>query len=197
MSRSDLGTIPLGQRVTVRHRLPDGRATDAVGTLTARAADSVTVQTRHGEVRVPLASVVAHRLVRPTPWRVATFLRGAGVAVIGLDRVPAEAEKGDGAPPSAVAALGALVPELTGAGIPVMVLADGHGREPEPLWGVGTVELGEPGREEAWAAAHTRLEHRLGREVTRSEVRFTDDRPERVAAARRVGWQARVLTPPG
>ena len=53
--------------------------------MTARDATSVTLQTRQGEVRVALEAVIVHRVVRPAPWRIETFLRHAGVAVLDLD----------------------------------------------------------------------------------------------------------------
>ncbi|MBC9820924.1 HAD family hydrolase [Terrabacter sp. MAHUQ-38] len=47
---------------------------------------------------------------------------------------------------------------------------------------------------EAYAAAHAAIEHDLGRPVARSDVWFTDDRDENVAAAREFGWDAEVFT---
>jgi hypothetical protein len=173
MSTSDLGAIPLGERLTVRHRLPDGQLTDAVGSLTARDATSVTLRTRRGEVRVELSSVVAHRQVRPTPWRIATFLRRAGVAVLDLDRVV-----GDGQSAATVS----LVEELRTLGIPVFDCRDLGITGPAP---------------EAYAFAHARIEQRLERAVPVDEVHFTDDSPANVDAARAFGWQARVFTHPG
>lgn len=88
MGAEGLDQIALGQRVTLRRRLPDGRASDVVGTLTARDETGLTLQTmRRGEVRVPYDEIVVHRIVRPVPWRVGNFLRRAGVAVLDLDGV--------------------------------------------------------------------------------------------------------------
>ena len=43
MGRHRLGPHVVGQRVVVRHLLPDGRATDVLGTCTAWGGDSLTV----------------------------------------------------------------------------------------------------------------------------------------------------------
>jgi hypothetical protein len=56
----------LGDRLVVRARLGDG-ARDALGTLTARTADSVSIETRRGAVEVRLADVVAAKPVPPPP----------------------------------------------------------------------------------------------------------------------------------
>ncbi len=199
MNASGLGEIPLGERVTVRHRLPDGRATDSVGTLAARDSTSLTLQTRRGQVRVALDSVVVHRVVRPAPWRIGTFLRRAGVAVLDIDWT---AERG-----IPLAGTLDLVDELVQAGIPVFVLTNGTDPVPEELdhtgpgdlvpWLLSTVDLAlTTPAPEAFAAAHARIEDRLGRRVGRAEVRFTDDRPASVDAARQFGWQARIFTHP-
>jgi len=55
-----------GDRLVVRARLGDG-AQDALGTLAARTADSVTIETRRGSVEVALADVVAAKRVPPPP----------------------------------------------------------------------------------------------------------------------------------
>ncbi len=194
MSPSDLGAIPLGERVTVRHRLPDGRASDAVGTLTARDATSVTLRTRRGEVRIPLAAVVVHRRVRPTPWRIGTFLRRAGVVVVGLGAVVGTA--GDGQHPRPVAATVALLDELVAAGVPVLVLADRPDRAAGQLDHLGLGHL-VPCLLGTGAAVHARIEERLGRAVDPAEVHLTDPAPAEVDSARARGWQARVFTLPG
>ncbi len=54
----------LGARVVVRHRLADGRATDVIGALVALDDTVLTVRPATGpDVRVPLADVVASRVV--------------------------------------------------------------------------------------------------------------------------------------
>ncbi|GAA1172873.1 hypothetical protein GCM10009584_12310 [Ornithinimicrobium humiphilum] len=273
MNRSDLATVPLGERLTVRHRLPDGRATDVVGTLVARDRTAVTVRTRTGEdVRVDLAAVIVHRVVRPAPWRVATFLQRAQVAVLDLDGVVrsfdadgwlARAERdlgvdaggllelafglpeaeamlvgrstydgwlaavrarllADGRPAhvvgetmstwvadrgAPVAATVALVDELAARGTPTFVFTNGTDRVPAELehiglghlvpWLINSADLGAAKPDlEAYAAAHARIEAHLGRTVAREDVRFTDDRPANVDAAREFGWQGRVFTHP-
>lgn len=61
-----LGPHVVGQRVVVRHLLPDGRATDVLGTCTEWAADSLTVDREaHGPVTIPLADVVTGKPVPP------------------------------------------------------------------------------------------------------------------------------------
>ncbi|WP_289017022.1 HAD family hydrolase [uncultured Ornithinimicrobium sp.] len=88
MGAEGVDQVPVGQRVTLRRRLPDGTAADVVGTVVAHDAEGVRLHTtRRGEVRVPYAEVVVHRVVRPVPWRVGAFLRRAGVAVLDLDGV--------------------------------------------------------------------------------------------------------------
>jgi GNAT superfamily N-acetyltransferase len=59
----------LGQRVVVRHRLPDGSATDVVGELLHADDGELVVAGARGEVRVPLAHVVAGKVVPPRPSR--------------------------------------------------------------------------------------------------------------------------------
>lgn len=101
----------------------------------------------------------------------------------------------------------ALVDELLHVGTPVFVFTNGTDRVPEELAQAGLgrlVPLLLNGHDlgwakpdpEAYAAAHSDIERRLGRQVGRLEVHFTDDRPENVDAARAFGWQARVFTPP-
>jgi hypothetical protein len=63
-----LTRVPLGTRVVVRYRI-EGGFTDALGNLLARGEAECTVDTRHGEVTVPLADVVAAKEVPPAPAR--------------------------------------------------------------------------------------------------------------------------------
>lgn len=61
-----LGPHVVGQRVVVRHLLPDGRATDVLGTCTEWGADALTVEREgHGPVTIPLAQVVTGKPVPP------------------------------------------------------------------------------------------------------------------------------------
>ena len=83
-------TAPIGTRVVVRHLIEGGeRATDSLGELVARDGTSLTVQTRRGRVRIPLADIVVGKPVPPADarWRVASFLQRARVAVLDLDGV--------------------------------------------------------------------------------------------------------------
>ena len=84
-----------GQRVVVRHRLPDGRFTDVVGALVGVTADVLVVAARTGEVRVPRADVVAGKVVppraaRPAPPHLAPSVTDL-VAVMALHWNPADA----------------------------------------------------------------------------------------------------------
>ena len=61
-----LGPHVVGQRVVVRHLLPDGRATDVLGTCTEWGPDSLTVDREgHGPVTIPVAEVVTGKPVPP------------------------------------------------------------------------------------------------------------------------------------
>jgi len=65
-----LGPHVVGQRVVVRHLLPDGRASDVLGTCTAWGADSLTIDPdgpadRAGPVVIALADVVTGKPVPP------------------------------------------------------------------------------------------------------------------------------------
>lgn len=85
-----LSRVPIGTRVVVRHLIEGGdRATDSLGELVDRDANTLTVQTRRGRDRIRLVDVVAGKPVPPAPtrWRVEAFLRRAGVAVLDLDGV--------------------------------------------------------------------------------------------------------------
>jgi GNAT superfamily N-acetyltransferase len=65
----DLASWRPGTRVVVRRRLPDGSATDVVGTLLATRPDAVRIDTRRGPVDVAVADVVAARAVPPRATR--------------------------------------------------------------------------------------------------------------------------------
>jgi N-acetylglutamate synthase len=66
VGRHRLGPHVVGQRVVVRHLLPDGRANDVLGTCTAWGADSLTIdRDGHGPVVVALADVVTGKPVPP------------------------------------------------------------------------------------------------------------------------------------
>jgi hypothetical protein len=59
---------PLGTRVVVRYRI-DGGLTDALGELVGLGESECTVRTRHLDVIIPLALVVAAKEVPPAPPR--------------------------------------------------------------------------------------------------------------------------------
>lgn len=58
--------VPIGTRVVVRSHFGDG-AVDALGIITARTSDAITVDTRRGATTVLLDDVVAARTVPPPP----------------------------------------------------------------------------------------------------------------------------------
>lgn len=193
MPSESLSEIPLGERVTVRHRLADGRASDSVGRITARDSTDVTLQTRRGEVRIPLEAVLVHRVVQAVPWRVARFLRRAEVAVLDLDTTLRH--EGVTAP---------LLAELEQGSIPVFLLTSDPDSAASRLAGRSLsgpgprlLAAGDQERPlDVIAAAHAEIESRLARAVGRGLVHFTDERPASIEMAREWGWQARVFTPP-
>lgn len=70
MGSHTLGPHLVGQRIVVRHLLPDGRASDVLGTCTAWGADSLTIDRdgppdRAGPVVIALADVVTGKPVPP------------------------------------------------------------------------------------------------------------------------------------
>ena len=65
-----LHDAPLGTRVVVRYRLPEGAeagATDALGELVERTTAGSTIETRRGPVTVSDDDVVAAKAVPPAP----------------------------------------------------------------------------------------------------------------------------------
>ncbi|WP_380161360.1 GNAT family N-acetyltransferase [Kineococcus sp. R86509] len=80
--------LQVGSRVVVRHRLPDGAASDALGDLVAADDTTLRVATRRGEVTLARADVLAAKAVPPPPAR-----KGPPHTAIGtddLERVMAE-----------------------------------------------------------------------------------------------------------
>lgn len=66
MGSHTLGPHVVGQRIVVRHLLPDGRATDVLGTCTAWGEDALTIdRDGHGPVTIRLADVVTGKPVPP------------------------------------------------------------------------------------------------------------------------------------
>ncbi|GAB3252022.1 putative acetyltransferase [Arthrobacter pigmenti] len=63
-----LTTLPLGTRVVVRYRIPDG-LTDALGYLRGIDDARCTVETRTSDVVIELADVQAAKEVPPPPPR--------------------------------------------------------------------------------------------------------------------------------
>lgn len=64
-----LRSLTPGSRVVIRHRLPDGSATDALGELTEIAAMTCTVATRRGDAVVEYRHVIAAKRVPSPPPR--------------------------------------------------------------------------------------------------------------------------------
>ena len=56
-------------RVVVRYRLPDGRATDALGILLSADATHLVVDGKRGVETIPVADVIAAKEVPPAPAR--------------------------------------------------------------------------------------------------------------------------------
>ncbi len=56
---------PVGVRVVVRRRLPDGKFSDVLGDLLATGPDGVLVRTRKGDVRVEAAEIAIGKVVPP------------------------------------------------------------------------------------------------------------------------------------
>jgi hypothetical protein len=63
----DLRTTPAGTRVVVRYRLPDGRATDALGWLHVADETQCVIATKRGLETITLADVIAAKEVPPPP----------------------------------------------------------------------------------------------------------------------------------
>lgn len=56
-----------GMRVVVRYLLPTGQATDALGELLSRDADTLVVDGKRGVVHIAVTDVVAAKQVPPPP----------------------------------------------------------------------------------------------------------------------------------
>ena len=58
-----------GDRVVVRYRLPDGRATDALGILLEATATQLVVDGKRGVETISVDDVIAAKRVPPPPTR--------------------------------------------------------------------------------------------------------------------------------
>lgn len=58
-----------GMRVVVRYRLPDGRATDALGVLLSANETHLTVDGKRGVETIAVADIIAAKPVPPPPSR--------------------------------------------------------------------------------------------------------------------------------
>lgn len=56
-----------GDRVVVRYRLPDGRATDALGTLLSASQTHLVVDGKRGIETISVTDVIAAKQVPPAP----------------------------------------------------------------------------------------------------------------------------------
>ncbi len=61
--------IEPGQRVVVRYRLPDGRATDALGILLSASETHLVVDGKRGVETIAVADVIAAKPVPPASRR--------------------------------------------------------------------------------------------------------------------------------
>ncbi|MDR2565867.1 MAG: hypothetical protein LBC97_07380 [Bifidobacteriaceae bacterium] len=79
---------PLGTRVTIRRRLPEGGYADTVGVLEAASPDHVEVRHRSGDLRRIDASVIAiaHRIPGPAGRSARSWLGSSGPAPSGGER---------------------------------------------------------------------------------------------------------------
>ncbi len=67
-ARGGLIRLPVpGRRVVVRHLLPTGQATDALGELLSADAETVVVDGKRGVERIAVADIVAAKEVPPPP----------------------------------------------------------------------------------------------------------------------------------
>ena len=67
VGRHLLGPHVVGQRVVVRHLLPDGRASDVLGVCTSWGAETVVIRSDRGPVEVAIADIVTGKPVPPRP----------------------------------------------------------------------------------------------------------------------------------
>ena len=61
--------VEIGHRVVVRYRLPDGRATDALGTLLSATSTHLVVDGKRGVETIAVDDVIAAKQVPPPPVR--------------------------------------------------------------------------------------------------------------------------------
>jgi hypothetical protein len=64
-----LRSAPMGMRVVIRYRLPDGMATDVIGFVSASDETRVAVASMRGMESVALETVIAAKEVPPPPAR--------------------------------------------------------------------------------------------------------------------------------
>ena len=67
---------PLGSRVVVRRRLPEGGFTDVLGELVYRSADAVEVLSHAGPERIEAPEIAIGKIIPPPPERRAFRERG-------------------------------------------------------------------------------------------------------------------------
>jgi hypothetical protein len=64
-----IDALEIGMRVVVRYRLPDGRATDALGTLLSASPTHLVVDGKRGVETIAVTDVIAAKEVPPPPPR--------------------------------------------------------------------------------------------------------------------------------
>ncbi len=64
-----LRSAPMGMRVVIRYGLPDGRATDVIGFVSASDERQIVVASTRGMETVDLDTVIAAKEVPPPPVR--------------------------------------------------------------------------------------------------------------------------------
>ena len=87
------GIPPIGSRVSIRYREPDGEETDVIGVLTARPP-RVVVRATRGAVAIPVDDIVAVRELSFAPVRTSAIRALEHAAALGWPGVEAHWHRG-------------------------------------------------------------------------------------------------------